>query len=50
MSNLLLQEMESRDLFVVLHVWREKMLMRGDYRRPAGERFQPFAGSAASRL
>jgi dolichol-phosphate mannosyltransferase len=48
-SSLLLQEMGSRYLFIVLYVWLEKMLTRGDYRRPAGEAFRPFVGSAASR-
>jgi dolichol-phosphate mannosyltransferase len=42
-SSLKLQEMGSRYLFIVLHVWLEKMLTRGDYRRvDAGEPFRPF--------
>jgi dolichol-phosphate mannosyltransferase len=39
-SSLKLQEMGSRYLFIVLHVWLEKMLTRGDYRRSDGG--QPF--------
>jgi dolichol-phosphate mannosyltransferase len=46
-SSLRLQEMGSRYLFIVLYVWLEKVLTRGDYRRPAGETFQPLAGSAS---
>src|SRR5262249_43507801 len=34
-SRLRLQEMGSRYLFIVLYVWLEKLLTRGDYRRPA---------------
>ncbi len=39
-SSLKLQEMGSRYLFIVLHVWLEKMLTRGDYRRRDGA--EPF--------
>ena len=43
-SSLKLQEMGSRYLFIVLHVWLEKMLTRGDYRRPdAGAPFRTLA-------
>jgi dolichol-phosphate mannosyltransferase len=35
-SKLKLQEMGSRYLFIVLYVWLEKHLAKGDYRRPAG--------------
>jgi len=43
-SSLKLQEMGSRYLFIVLHVWLEKMLTRGDYRRiDAGEPFRAIA-------
>jgi dolichol-phosphate mannosyltransferase len=35
-SSLKLQEMGSRYLFIVLLVWLEKMLTRGDYRRRDG--------------
>jgi dolichol-phosphate mannosyltransferase len=43
-SSLKLQEMGSRYLFIVLHVWLEKMLTKGDYRRiDAGEPFRPIA-------
>jgi dolichol-phosphate mannosyltransferase len=48
-SSLHLQEMGSRYLFIVLYVWLEKVLTRGDYRRPAGETFQPLAGTASRR-
>jgi dolichol-phosphate mannosyltransferase len=41
-SRLHLQEMGSRYLFIVLYVFLERLLTRGDYRRPAGEVFQPF--------
>ena len=34
-SKLKLQEMGSRYLFIVLYVWLEKHLAKGDYRRPA---------------
>ncbi len=48
-SALRLQEMGSRYLFIVLYVWLERTLTRGDYRRPAGEVFAPWprAGEAA---
>ena len=32
-SSLHIQEMGSRYLFIVLHVWLEKLLTRGDYHR-----------------
>jgi dolichol-phosphate mannosyltransferase len=42
-SSLKLQEMGSRYLFIVLHVWLEKMLTRGDYRRSdTGQPFRPL--------
>ena len=41
-SQLRLKEMGSRYLFIVLHVLFEKLLTRGDYRRPADETFEPF--------
>ncbi len=41
-SSLQLKEMGSRYLFIVLYVWLEKVLTRGDYRRPAGESFRPW--------
>ena len=41
-SRLRLQEMGSRYLFIVLNVWLERLLTRGDYRRPADERFRPW--------
>ena len=36
-SKLSLQEMGSRYAFIVLYVWLERHLSRGDYRRPGGE-------------
>ena len=33
-SKLKIQEMGSRYLFIVLYIWLEKLLTRGDYRRP----------------
>lgn len=36
-SSLRLREMGSRYLFIVLYLWLEKFLTRGDYRRPSGE-------------
>lgn len=41
-SRLGLKEMGSRYLFIVLYVWLEKLLTRGDYRRPTGEGFIPW--------
>jgi dolichol-phosphate mannosyltransferase len=41
-SHLRLQEMGSRYLFIVLYLWLEKVLTRGDYRRPASEGFAPW--------
>jgi dolichol-phosphate mannosyltransferase len=48
-SSLRLQEMGSRYLFIVLYVLLEKLLTRGDYRRPAGESFEPFPRTAVRR-
>ncbi len=36
-SSLHLREMGSRYLFIVLYLWLEKVLTKGDYRRPAGD-------------
>jgi dolichol-phosphate mannosyltransferase len=36
-SSLHMREMGSRYLFIVLYLWLEKMLARGDYHRPVGE-------------
>jgi dolichol-phosphate mannosyltransferase len=47
-SSLKLQEMGSRYLFIVLHVWLEKMLTRGDYRR--ADAGQPFRAWAVERV
>ncbi len=41
-SSLRLEEQGSRYLFIVLHVWLEQLLTKGDYRRPADERFTPW--------
>lgn len=41
-SALRIEEMGTRYLFIVLNIWLEKLLTRGDYRRPAGEKFEPF--------
>lgn len=41
-SRLGLKEMGSRYLFIVLYVWLEKLLTRGDYRRPPGEVFKQW--------
>ena len=41
-SSLLLKEQGSRYLFVLLAVWFEWLLVRHDYRRPAGESFAPW--------
>ena len=46
-SSLKLKEMGSRYVFIVLHVWLEKMLTRGDYRRTdAGEPFRAIMSEA----
>jgi dolichol-phosphate mannosyltransferase len=44
-SSFHLREMGSRYLFIVLYLWLEKLLTRGDYRRPAGEGFVPWPKS-----
>ena len=41
-SSLHLEEQGSRYLFIVLYVWLEWLLTRGDYRRPKSERFEPW--------
>jgi dolichol-phosphate mannosyltransferase len=49
LSSLRLREMGSRYLFIVLYLWLEKVLTRGDYRRPSGEmfaRWQPPSGGS----
>jgi dolichol-phosphate mannosyltransferase len=40
-SRLRLKEMGSRYLFIVLHVWLERLLTRGDYRRPSDAVVEP---------
>jgi dolichol-phosphate mannosyltransferase len=41
--------MGSRYLFIVLYVWLERLLTRGDYRRPAGEILDPSQPAALQR-
>jgi dolichol-phosphate mannosyltransferase len=41
-SSLHLEEQGSRYLFIVLNVWMERLLTKGDYRRPADEGFEPW--------
>jgi dolichol-phosphate mannosyltransferase len=41
-SSLLLKEQGSRYLYVLLSVWFEWLLVRGDYRRPSSESFSPW--------
>lgn len=41
-SSLHLEEQGSRYLYIVLNVWMEKLLTKGDYRRPKGEAFEPW--------
>jgi dolichol-phosphate mannosyltransferase len=42
LSALKIEEMGTRYLFIVLNIWLEKLLTRGDYRRPANEKFVPL--------
>jgi dolichol-phosphate mannosyltransferase len=48
-SSLHLEEQGSRYLFIVLYVWLERLLTRGDYRRAPGERFEPWEAQSRSR-
>jgi len=41
-SSLRIHEMGSRYLYIVLSVWLEKLLTKGDYHRPGGEVFVPW--------
>lgn len=41
-SSLRLEEQGSRYLFIVLYVWLEQLLTRGDYHRPPSEQFEPW--------
>lgn len=41
-SSFRIPEMGSRYLYIVLNVWLEKMLTKGDYRRPRNEIFVPW--------
>ena len=45
-SSLRLEEMGSRYLYIVLIVWLEKLLTKGDYRRPHGEVFEAWKVSS----
>ena len=47
-SRLHLREMGSRYLFIVLYVWLEKLLTKGDYRRNPRERFAPWGESSST--
>jgi len=42
-SKLRLEEQGSRYLFIVLYIWLEQLLTKGDYRRPANQQFKPWA-------
>jgi dolichol-phosphate mannosyltransferase len=42
-SNLRLEEQGSRYMYIVLNVWLERLLTRGDYLRPTGSRFEPWS-------
>ncbi len=44
-SSLKLEEQGSRYLFIVLYVFLERLLSKGDYRRPADEQFKPWSKS-----
>jgi dolichol-phosphate mannosyltransferase len=46
-SSLRLDEQGSRYLFIVLHVWLERLLTQGDYRRAPGEQFEPWDARAS---
>jgi dolichol-phosphate mannosyltransferase len=48
-SSLRLREMGSRYLFIVLYLWLERLLTRGDYRRPAGEGFVAWRESSSGK-
>jgi dolichol-phosphate mannosyltransferase len=45
-SYLHIEEMASRYLYIVLNVWLEKLLTKGDYHRPDGEAFVPWSKDA----
>jgi dolichol-phosphate mannosyltransferase len=42
-SSLKLEEQGSRYLFIVLYIFLERLLSRGDYRRPVSEDFHPWS-------
>lgn len=39
------KEMGSRYLYIILNVWLERLLTKGDYQRPQDERFRPWGHS-----
>ena len=39
------KEMGSRYLYIILNVWLERLLTKGDYQRPQGEQFRPWKKS-----
>jgi len=45
-SSLRLEEQGSRYMFIVLNVWLERLLTRGDYVRPTGSGFAPWSVAA----
>ena len=45
-SSLFIEEMGSRYFYIVLNIWLEKLLTRGDYRRPTDETFIPWTADA----
>jgi dolichol-phosphate mannosyltransferase len=47
-SSLYIQEMGSRYMYIVLNIWLEKMLTRGDYRRTESESFLPWIDQESS--
>ena len=42
-SSLRLEEQGSRYMYIVLNVWLERLLTRGDYVRPTGSHFRPWS-------
>lgn len=48
-SSLNIKEMGSRYLYIVLNVWLEKLLTKGDYHRPEGEVFVPWEAGSEKR-
>jgi dolichol-phosphate mannosyltransferase len=48
-SSLKLEEQGSRYLYIVLNVWLERLLTRGDYHRAPGTRFEPHGTQQGER-